>query len=310
MVSRISIATTIALLCLSVSIVKAETVLQHVGTNDPESEGWTVFAVGAGDLAPGTETTASGTRDYWRVNDAGSCSGCAYNYHALLSADDVSGNWEFEAVMRVLESHNHPQGSEFGTGIIVHDGLDAWRFYFSLEQVAASPSIFVGTDPKTDYHSYKIVMSQNGPGPADDSVDFFIDNVLVFDDVNRDEVGNTSDRNAFFGGIGSFSISDAHYASVSFDNGKTPQDLLSDLIAQVLALNLQQGISNSLDAKLDAALNALDDANTNNDVAAINSLNAFINAVSAQSMNWIDSEDADDLIASAEAIILLLQSGN
>ena len=66
------------------------------------------------------------------------------------------------------------------------------------------------------------------------------------------------------------------------------------------------GISNSLDAKLGAVVNALDDVNANNDVAAINALEAFINAVVAQSGNHITVAQADALIASAQAIIDLL----
>lgn len=58
----------------------------------------------------------------------------------------------------------------------------------------------------------------------------------------------------------------------------------------------------SLDAKLDAALNALNDVNENNDVAAINSMRAFINAVEAQRGKKISEEDADTLIADAELI--------
>ena len=50
----------------------------------------------------------------------------------------------------------------------------------------------------------------------------------------------------------------------------------------------------------------LDDVNVNNDVAAINALQAFINAVTAQSGNQIPVEKADALIASAQAIIDLL----
>jgi hypothetical protein len=84
--------------------------------------------------------------------------------------------------------------------------------------------------------------------------------------------------------------------------------MIQELTETVIDLNLQQGISNSLDAKLGAALAALDDVNNNNDVAAINTLNAFINAVEAQRGNKISNEDADALIATAQAIIDKLQS--
>ena len=43
--------------------------------------------------------------------------------------------------------------------------------------------------------------------------------------------------------------------------------------------------------------------NQNNDVAAINSLEAFINAVEAQRGTKIAEADADDLVAAAQAII-------
>ena len=72
-------------------------------------------------------------------------------------------------------------------------------------------------------------------------------------------------------------------------------------------MNLQNGIENSLDGKLDAALAALEDANVNNDGAALNSLAAFINAVEAQRGNKITSAQADELIAAAQEIQGLLQ---
>ncbi len=73
-----------------------------------------------------------------------------------------------------------------------------------------------------------------------------------------------------------------------------------------MELDLHTGIENSLNAKLDAALTVLNDNSVNNDQAAINSLQAFINAVKAQSGKKIDVLDAADLIASAQAIIDLL----
>jgi hypothetical protein len=88
-----------------------------------------------------------------------------------------------------------------------------------------------------------------------------------------------------------------------------PIQLVEILSQQVLALNLQYGISNSLDAKLDTVLVALDDLNANNDVAAVNSLGAFISAVEAQRDKKIDGADADALIATAQEIINLIVPG-
>ena len=96
---------------------------------------------------------------------------------------------------------------------------------------------------------------------------------------------------------------------VIFDPVPDPAQAISVLIGTVEDMNLQQGIDNSLDAKLDSALNALDDVNENNDVAAVNSLQALINAVEAQRENKITDEQADILVAAAQDIIDLLTSG-
>jgi len=83
----------------------------------------------------------------------------------------------------------------------------------------------------------------------------------------------------------------------------TPSQEVEALIDLTETFNLQQGIENSLDSKLDAALNALSDVNVNNDQAAINSLQAFINYVEAQRGNKITNEQADTLVANAQTII-------
>lgn len=91
------------------------------------------------------------------------------------------------------------------------------------------------------------------------------------------------------------------------DAGKCKElPLMTGLIRDVLDLNLQTGIASSLDAKLDTALQVVGDLNEKNDVAATNSLEAFINAVDAQRGNKISDPDADALIAAAQDIIALL----
>lgn len=84
---------------------------------------------------------------------------------------------------------------------------------------------------------------------------------------------------------------------------------VEQLINDVIDLDLQQGTSNDLEAKLDAVSNALDDVNQNNDVAAINSLQAFINAVEAQRGKKLTDEQATALVEAAQEIIDSLSSG-
>ena len=95
-----------------------------------------------------------------------------------------------------------------------------------------------------------------------------------------------------------------------FYEGLTPSEHISNLVDTVGDMNLQQGIDNSLDAKLDSALNALDDVNQNNDVAAINSLQAFINAVEAQRDNKLTDDQASTLVEAAQGIIDSLSNGS
>jgi hypothetical protein len=85
-----------------------------------------------------------------------------------------------------------------------------------------------------------------------------------------------------------------------------PVTLVERMVDSVADLNLANGISNSLDAKLANVVKTLDDTNENNNVSAINRLEAFINELEAQAGNKIPQADADNLIADARLIINLL----
>jgi hypothetical protein len=83
-------------------------------------------------------------------------------------------------------------------------------------------------------------------------------------------------------------------------------DFVKSLSQTVIDLNAKNGISNSSDAKMETVLQAVDELNKDNDVAAINTLSAFINAVNAQRGDKLSEEDADSLIGAAQHIIDLL----
>jgi parallel beta-helix repeat protein len=85
-----------------------------------------------------------------------------------------------------------------------------------------------------------------------------------------------------------------------------PIELLGLLADDVINIGLHRGIENSLLAKLGSAIKKLEDDNEKNDKAAINSMQAFVNAVNAQSGKKISEEDADNLTSSAQRIIDLL----
>lgn len=89
-----------------------------------------------------------------------------------------------------------------------------------------------------------------------------------------------------------------------------PAELLEMLADDVVGLVQHEGIANSLLAKIDAATGILEDGNDKNDKAGINLLQAFINAVQAQSGKKILQEDADNLIAAGQEIIEILNGAD
>ena len=99
----------------------------------------------------------------------------------------------------------------------------------------------------------------------------------------------------------------AAYIRSVLEEAVDPLGLLEQLLQHVAGLNLHHGIENSLMVKLNGAWQKLTDSNPNNDGAAINQLQAFVNHVEAQSGKKISAADAENLVASAETIIEALQ---
>ena len=97
-----------------------------------------------------------------------------------------------------------------------------------------------------------------------------------------------------------------HYPWTVASGWESPELLVEQLVGFVEELNLEVGIENGFDAKLEAAQQALTDVNKNNDVAAVNSLEAFVNSVEAQRGNKLTDEQTDNLVALAQAIIAKL----
>ena len=97
------------------------------------------------------------------------------------------------------------------------------------------------------------------------------------------------------------------FAIVNTENAADPVPLLLALVDTVSELNIQNGIQNSLDAKLDHAVDALVDVSMGNNGSAINVMEAFINAVEAQSGNQIPTSDATMLSDFAANIIAILE---
>jgi hypothetical protein len=91
-----------------------------------------------------------------------------------------------------------------------------------------------------------------------------------------------------------------HYSNGLAGKGYTLENPVETLIINIENFELPKGTENSLTSKLDNVLAALAKGN---DKAAINMLDAFINAVEAQSGKKLSYEQADALITAAQCII-------
>ncbi len=100
-----------------------------------------------------------------------------------------------------------------------------------------------------------------------------------------------------------------NYPKLWWEECLGPLDLLIELSESIDAMNIDRGTANSLQAKLDTAMRLLEDGNENNDAAAINLLEAFINVVEAQYGKKISQANAYILIATAQEILELLSDG-
>jgi hypothetical protein len=212
--------------CIGYSI-EAAPLIVHQGLIDPVSEGWTLQSSGttAGILVGGAETTASGSHDYWQIQDL-SFTGTRY-YEYQLTPEISMVDWRLEASLRIIDSPIVSNSTDVGgTGILVGDGLNYWSFYLSNTTVGPisdtgktglhSLLLSSPVDTQSDYHNYVIEFSHNGTGPADDTADFFIDGVLVFDDVGRSGLWTETSNLVWFGPIATNGTSDAHFELVSF----------------------------------------------------------------------------------------------
>lgn len=86
---------------------------------------------------------------------------------------------------------------------------------------------------------------------------------------------------------------------------QSPLEAGQSLVNTVDSMGLPQGTQGSLDAKLGAAVAAIIKGNAN---AAVNQLNAFINAVNAQAGKKITAEQAQLLTSEARSLVDALQS--
>lgn len=165
------------LVCLGTGSAWATTIIAHQGLNNPHTEGWS-----GGNGKGGTEVTASGSHDYWEMKSNTNTSYHRYEY-SLNTLDFLSYNWSLETSIRVTDS------PRLSMGFFVSDGFNLWGLQLSNNQANLVKDYYSKTSVDfSDYNTFRIQFSKNGVGIEDDTADFFINDVLVFDDLGRNEV--------------------------------------------------------------------------------------------------------------------------
>jgi hypothetical protein len=273
----------------------------------------TLYAAGGGDGTPGLHTLdpMTGAAKFVgggvTVKDMGfDSSGTLY---AVMAGNGVGTSGELTTI-DLTTGGITPIGGNFGQGVgLAFDSSDT--LYIKLH------NLLYTVDPLNgDILTTTELKTTNGDDAwLRNSLTFDKNDVLYSHEWGDSNPGNTLQKivtidpiSGITTELGQIPENSERAAISALDFGEIPDAIIMlwELALDVADINLAQGISDALDGKLDAALNALDDTNENNDVAACNALNAFINHCEAQAGNKLSVEQADYLIGAAEDIITFL----
>lgn len=223
-----------ALACVGATAVAeplafTNSMITHDGQTDPSSEGWVFrFEVPSSPpiaVGPGEETTATGSHEYWRVEDT---SLEYFPHYVGLLGTPLPAEWTLQASVRLVSS---PLGSTWaipGHAVFVIDGRNRWSFCLGEDvvgPVGPFPTLprSYEIDTVSDYVRLAIQFSSNGPGDADDSADFYVNGRRVFTDVQRTELlPEDSSTYVFFGAVSSSNVGKVHYEYISLAEGIIP----------------------------------------------------------------------------------------
>ena len=212
-----------ALVCMlhSTSPAYATTLADHLGNQNPATEGWTLYNSSGGTVYGGTEATVSGTYDYWRVSHPSTTTPSNY-YRYILSPADLDADWYISGSIRVVDSRYHAWGYALPFGMFsVRDDYSTWGFLFGNSVVGIMDSTIhfsrsQSMDTRSDYHLYEMLFHRNGVGYADDTADFLIDGSVVFGNVTRAEVQDISNANGSLRGVYMGAGSSGAYTIMNF----------------------------------------------------------------------------------------------
>lgn len=196
---------------------------EHIGNLNPVSEGWDLYNGGSGSVSGGTESTASGSYDYWQVSHPTTTSPSNY-YRYLLTSSDLQSDWYMASTLRVVDSRQHAWSFALPFGMLsVRDDYSTWGLLFGNDVVGIMDSTIHFSrsqtiDPRTDYHFYEIFFHENDAGYVDDTADFFMDGIPLFEGVTRSEVQDISSYGGSLRGVYMGAGSSGAYTIMNYGN--------------------------------------------------------------------------------------------
>lgn len=196
---------------------QAVVVLNHTGTNDPDTEGWSGFNTGlAGNVVAGDTDEEA----HWGVFRAASNGATGYSGNvAAASFTDPSG-WTATWRVKAIET-----ADLLGVALAVADGQDNWMFVLAdgdeglangihQFQDGSGTAQISSIDPTDGYHWYQMLYN-----PGTDDVSAYIDGSFVTT-LTRASAPNLALERIQFGGLQSgIGEADAHYAFAQLETG-------------------------------------------------------------------------------------------
>lgn len=223
----------LAVLCCG-TVASADTIVDHIGTNDPtgESPAWDGFVSG--------DASAQAIDDNgipaWQTADYSTAHGSLANYQYFPSPGDFAdpSGWTFTARVRVV---SHPDHEILGAMFLVSDGSDVWAvdliggdpesghdglWYVNKDLSAAPPHTtqMLSMDTTSAYHWYQLIYN-----PAEnDRVGVYVDGEKV-GKILRSEASPVSSTPGFeyrvkFGAPNSAGMGVSNWNYVAFVTGQ------------------------------------------------------------------------------------------
>jgi len=170
--------------------------ISHVGSNDPNAEGWYGGPTGTSTAGP----VDDGGTPAWFTRDVDSAGFCIYGYNPTSQeVTDINTNgWELHAIMRPTWINDPP---DWGVGFTYRSSTADWKVHFgtdgsgnAIAKLIDGPSSAYATINvgNSNYNDYRLVFN-----PASGTADFFVNDVLQASGYSGDP--NYTGNQVYFG---------------------------------------------------------------------------------------------------------------